>query len=120
MRKRGASSAQLNTLISQLSTQVECDGKVTISLTDTQTSTFPDQLNYDVLLENGSGNARVLPRRGYHCLGGLHSTMTSVNVTTDGKTTVVKDTTTNTVSITTTSVLKALHPLGSYSMEPLK
>lgn len=28
--------------------------------------------------------------------------MTSVNVTTDGKTTVVKDTTTNTVSITTT------------------
>tara|TARA_Y100000004_G_scaffold25771_1_gene26053 strand:- start:203 stop:544 length:342 start_codon:yes stop_codon:yes gene_type:complete len=31
------------------------DGKVTISLTDTQTSTFPDQLNYDVLLENGSG-----------------------------------------------------------------
>ncbi len=28
--------------------------------------------------------------------------MTSVNVTTDGKTTVVKDTTTNTVSVTTT------------------
>lgn len=28
--------------------------------------------------------------------------MTSVNVTTDGKTTVVRDTTTNTVSITTT------------------
>ena len=28
--------------------------------------------------------------------------MTTVNVTTDGKTTVVKDTTTNTVSITTT------------------
>lgn len=31
------------------------DGKVTISLTDTQTTTFPDQLYYDVLLENGSG-----------------------------------------------------------------
>ena len=31
------------------------DGKVTISLTDTQTSTFPDQLNYDVLLENATG-----------------------------------------------------------------
>jgi hypothetical protein len=31
------------------------DGKVTISLTDTQTSTFPDQLNYDVLVENALG-----------------------------------------------------------------
>jgi hypothetical protein len=31
------------------------DGKVTISLTDTQTTTFPDQLYYDVLLEDGSG-----------------------------------------------------------------
>ena len=31
------------------------NGKVTISLTDTQTTTFPDQLYYDVLLENGSG-----------------------------------------------------------------
>ena len=32
------------------------DGKVTISLTDTQTTDFPDELYYDVLLEDGSGN----------------------------------------------------------------
>ena len=32
------------------------DGKITISLTDTQTATFPDELRYDVLLEDGSGN----------------------------------------------------------------
>ena len=31
------------------------DGKVTISLTDTQTADFIDELYYDVLLENGSG-----------------------------------------------------------------
>lgn len=31
------------------------DGKVTISLTDTQTATFIDELYYDVLLEDGSG-----------------------------------------------------------------
>tara|TARA_Y100000004_G_scaffold41048_1_gene44578 strand:+ start:50 stop:391 length:342 start_codon:yes stop_codon:yes gene_type:complete len=31
------------------------DGKITISLTDTQTATFPDSLQYDVLLEDGSG-----------------------------------------------------------------
>ena len=31
------------------------NGKVTISLTDTQTATFIDELYYDVLLENGSG-----------------------------------------------------------------
>ena len=30
-------------------------GTVTISLTDTQTATFIDELYYDVLLENGSG-----------------------------------------------------------------
>ena len=30
-------------------------GQVKISLTDTQTSTFPDELRYDVLLENPSG-----------------------------------------------------------------
>ena len=30
-------------------------GKVTISLTDAQTAAFPDELYYDVLLENGSG-----------------------------------------------------------------
>ena len=30
-------------------------GKVTISLTDTQTATFIDEVYYDVLLENGSG-----------------------------------------------------------------
>ena len=32
------------------------NGQVTISLTDTQTATFPDELYYDVMLENGSGN----------------------------------------------------------------
>ena len=32
------------------------DGKITISLTDTQTTVFPDELYYDVLLEDGSGN----------------------------------------------------------------
>ena len=31
------------------------NGKVTISLTDAQTATFPDEVYYDVLLENGSG-----------------------------------------------------------------
>lgn len=31
------------------------DGKITISLTDTQTTDFPDELYYDVLLEDGSG-----------------------------------------------------------------
>ncbi len=31
------------------------NGKITISLTDTQTATFIDELYYDVLLENGSG-----------------------------------------------------------------
>ena len=30
-------------------------GKITISLTDTQTTTFPDELYYDVLLEDTSG-----------------------------------------------------------------
>ncbi len=32
------------------------NGQVTISLTDAQTATFPDELRYDVMLENGSGN----------------------------------------------------------------
>ncbi len=32
------------------------NGQVTISLTDAQTATFPDELYYDVMLENGSGN----------------------------------------------------------------
>ena len=31
-------------------------GKITISLTDTQTADFPDELYYDVLLEDGSGS----------------------------------------------------------------
>jgi len=31
------------------------NGKVTISLSDALTAVFPDQLYYDVLLENGSG-----------------------------------------------------------------
>lgn len=31
------------------------NGQIKISLTDTQTSTFPDELRYDVLLENPSG-----------------------------------------------------------------
>ncbi len=31
------------------------NGKITISLTDAQTATFPNSLQYDVLLENGSG-----------------------------------------------------------------
>jgi hypothetical protein len=31
------------------------NGQVTISLTDTQTTTFPDELHYDVLLENPAG-----------------------------------------------------------------
>jgi hypothetical protein len=31
------------------------NGQIKISLTDTQTSTFPDELRYDVLLENASG-----------------------------------------------------------------
>lgn len=30
-------------------------GKITISFTDAQTVNFPDELYYDVLLENGSG-----------------------------------------------------------------
>ena len=32
------------------------NGQITISLTDTQTATFIDELYYDVLLEDGSGN----------------------------------------------------------------
>ena len=32
------------------------NGQITISLTDTQTKTFPDSLQYDVLLESGSGS----------------------------------------------------------------
>ena len=32
------------------------NGQITISLTDTQTSAFIDELRYDVLLEDGSGN----------------------------------------------------------------
>jgi hypothetical protein len=32
------------------------NGQVTISLTDTQTADFIDELRYDVLLEDGSGN----------------------------------------------------------------
>lgn len=32
------------------------NGQITISLTDTQTASFPDDLRYDVLLEDGSGN----------------------------------------------------------------
>ena len=32
------------------------NGQVTIKLTDTQTATFIDELYYDVLLEDGSGN----------------------------------------------------------------
>lgn len=32
------------------------NGQITISLTDTQTATFTDELRYDVLLEDGSGN----------------------------------------------------------------
>lgn len=31
------------------------NGRIKISLTDTQTTTFPDELRYDVLLENPSG-----------------------------------------------------------------
>ena len=31
------------------------NGQIKLSLTDAQTTTFPDQLNYDVLLENSSG-----------------------------------------------------------------
>ena len=31
------------------------NGQIKISLTNTQTATFPDELRYDVLLENGSG-----------------------------------------------------------------
>ena len=31
------------------------NGQVKLSLTDAQTAAFPDKLNYDVLLENGSG-----------------------------------------------------------------
>ena len=31
------------------------NGQIKISLTDTQTTTFPDELRYDVLLENPSG-----------------------------------------------------------------
>lgn len=31
------------------------NGQVTISLTDTQTTTFSDEVQYDVLLENASG-----------------------------------------------------------------
>ena len=32
------------------------NGQITISLTDTQTTTFSDDLRYDVLLEDGSGS----------------------------------------------------------------
>ena len=32
------------------------NGQITISLTDTRTATFIDELRYDVLLEDGSGN----------------------------------------------------------------
>ncbi len=32
------------------------NGQITNSLTDTQTATFIDELRYDVLLEDGSGN----------------------------------------------------------------
>lgn len=32
------------------------NGQITISLTDTQTATFIDELRYDVLLEDGSGS----------------------------------------------------------------
>nr|BAR36890.1 putative long tail fiber protein [uncultured Mediterranean phage uvMED] len=32
------------------------NGQITISLTDTQTATFIDELYYDVLLEDGSGS----------------------------------------------------------------
>ena len=32
------------------------NGQITISLTDTQTATFIDELRYDVWLEDGSGN----------------------------------------------------------------
>ena len=39
------------------------NGQITISLTDTQTATFIDELRYDVLLEDGSGN------RGYYLEG---------------------------------------------------
>lgn len=31
------------------------NGQIKISLTDTQTATFPDELRYDVLVENASG-----------------------------------------------------------------
>ena len=31
------------------------NGQIKLSLTDTQTAAFPDELYYDVLLENGSG-----------------------------------------------------------------
>lgn len=31
------------------------NGQITISLTDTQTATFPDELQYDVLLEDSGG-----------------------------------------------------------------
>ena len=32
------------------------NGQISISLTDTQTTTFPDELRYDVLLEDSGGN----------------------------------------------------------------
>lgn len=32
------------------------NGQISISLTDTQTATFPDELRYDVLLEDSTGN----------------------------------------------------------------
>lgn len=32
------------------------NGEISISLTDTQTATFPDELRYDVLLEDSGGN----------------------------------------------------------------
>jgi hypothetical protein len=41
-------------------------GKVTISLTDTQTATFPNEAFYDVLLTNGSG------LKEYYLEGGLY------------------------------------------------
>lgn len=31
------------------------DGKITLSVTDAQTATFPDELQYDVLLEDSGG-----------------------------------------------------------------
>lgn len=41
------------------------EGRVTIALTDAQTTDFPEQLQYDVLLESGSG------RREYFLEGAI-------------------------------------------------